>query len=114
LLAFRGQNGAEALVLVQRAIELEGETPDLLDTRALAYLRTDQSDAAIRDLEDAVTVDPSGEKYFHLARAYQMAGRRREASEALRKAKEARLTVETLHPLERGSYNELVGQLARR
>jgi tetratricopeptide (TPR) repeat protein len=114
LLALRGSNGSEALALVQRAIELEGETPDLLDTRALAYLKTDQADAAIRDLEDAVTVDPSGEKYFHLARAYQLAGRRREASEALRKAKEARLTAETLHPLERDSYNELLGLLARR
>ena len=68
LLVRREGKGTEALQLVTEAILKDGPTPDLLDTRALAYMAMGQSDLAIKDLEDAVGVRPSPLKYVHLAR----------------------------------------------
>jgi tetratricopeptide (TPR) repeat protein len=85
-----------------------------VDTRALAYLALNQVDKAVRDLENATVVDPSPEKYFHLARAYHMAGRRESANQALKRAKELGLSPEGLHPLERVSYLQLTGNQASR
>jgi tetratricopeptide (TPR) repeat protein len=97
----------EAVELVGKAIALDGETPDLLDTRGVAYLATNQPDLAIRDLETAIAVTPTAEKYFHLARAYQAAKRRGDANQAFNQATTKGLTESTLHPLERPAYAEL-------
>ena len=70
---------------------LDGPAPDLLDTRAVAYLAMGRDDLAIKDLEDAVAVRPSPLKYLHLAEAYLMASRRSEATLALHSAKTAGL-----------------------
>ncbi len=69
ILTMRGSHSDEALALIQRAIDLEGETPDYLDTRAIALLASGQPEPAIQDLKNAVAVDPKPEKFFHLARA---------------------------------------------
>ena len=67
MLALRGSEKAgEAIKLVGQAIELEGETPDLLDTRGIAQLALNRPDQATRDLEDAISVSPTPDKYFHL------------------------------------------------
>jgi tetratricopeptide (TPR) repeat protein len=113
LLALQGGREDEALSLANRAIELDGAIPDLLDTRALAYLATGRGDLAIQDLEEAIAVSPAPDKSFHLARAYALAGRRREADEALQEARDAGLRPEDLHPLERATYQLLLKQLER-
>ena len=59
LLARRDGRGTGALEVIARAILLDGPTPDLLDTRGIAYLAMGRSDLAIKDLEDAVAVAPS-------------------------------------------------------
>jgi tetratricopeptide (TPR) repeat protein len=114
LLALREGRGAEALKLVQQAIDLEGDTPDLLDTRALAYLATGKSDAAITDLENAVAVTPGPDKYFHLALAYRDKDRKDDAAASLRKGQQMGLSAESLNPLERSSYARLVEALPQR
>ena len=113
LRARRDGNGAEALKLVGQAMSLDGPAPDLLDTRAVAYLAIGRNDLAIKDLEDAVGVHPSALKYLHLAEAYLMASRRSEATVALRSARTAGLSTESLLPLERETCRRLLAELAR-
>ncbi len=100
-------NADVALSLVDRAIELVGETPNLLDTRALAHLAKGLPELAIRDLEDAIAAKATAAEYFHLARAYEAARRKSDAAQALQKAKDLGMTVESLHPLERPHFIEL-------
>ncbi|HEV3162523.1 MAG TPA: tetratricopeptide repeat protein [Isosphaeraceae bacterium] len=113
MLAVQGTKQTEALSLINQAIELYGETPDLLDTRALVHLAMGQHEVAAHDLEDAIVAGPSAETYLHLARAYLADGRRSDADEALRRANSSGLKVGTLHPLERKSYDLLVEALTR-
>jgi len=111
MLALRGE-GDKALPFIRDAIELEGETPDLLDTRALVHLANGRADLAIRDLEDAISVQTNNaDMYFHLAQAYQMADRPDEAKATFQQAQTMGLTIDDLHPLERESYDRLVGVL---
>jgi cellulose synthase operon protein C len=114
LLARRDGNGSEALEVIARAILLDGPTPDLLDTRAIAYLAMGRSDLAIKDLQDAVAVNPSGLKFAHLAQAYLMANRRIDAGAAFESAKAAGLRTENLAPLEKKACRGLLEELAQR
>jgi tetratricopeptide (TPR) repeat protein len=108
LLALQGgPKATEALDLIQRAMGIDGETPDLQDTRAMVYLALERPEDAIRDLEEAIAVNPTPEKYFHLARACRAAGQKTEAREHYRKAVELGLVANALHPLERPYFNEL-------
>src|SRR5262249_15610761 len=50
LLALRADKGAEALAMIQRAIELAGPLPELLDTRATVYLALQDGGRAVKDL----------------------------------------------------------------
>ncbi len=103
-----GDRVSEAEPLIERAIASEGTNPELLDTRAIVYLATGRYDDAIRDLEEAVREKASGEKYFHLARAYRLTGTRSaDAVDAFKKAKDLGLTLDRVHPLERKEYTEL-------
>ena len=113
LLALQDGRGSEALSLAQQAIDLDGETPGLLDTRAVAYLATGQADLAIKDLEDSIAVQPLPDIYFHLARAYLAKGRQGDAGKALQRAHELGFTEQKLSPLERKSYQQLLSALAK-
>jgi tetratricopeptide (TPR) repeat protein len=113
LLARRDGNGIAALKLISEGILHDGPTPDLLEARAIAYLTTGQSDAAVKDLEDAIAVRPSPLKYLHLAEAYLTASRRKEATTALQSAKTAGLNADTLSPLEREKCRQVLAQLSQ-
>ena len=113
LLARRDGNGGEALKLVSEAVDRDGPTADLLEARAIAYLTIGQSDVAIKDLEDAIAVQPSPLKYLHLAEAYLAASRRNDATAALQNAKTAGLNPDALSPLERENYRQLLATVAR-
>ncbi|WP_165066903.1 tetratricopeptide repeat protein [Paludisphaera rhizosphaerae] len=113
LLATLGVRGPEALKLAERAIELNGPRPDLIDTRGVAHLAMGHADLAARDLQDAVAVTPAPDKYFHLARAYLMAKKIDEARAALREAVDLGLQEGSLHPLERPALRTLTAALAR-
>ena len=60
VLAFEPGKGREALETINRAIALDGPKPDLLDTRAVVQLSLGQSEPAVRDLQDAIAVNPAG------------------------------------------------------
>ncbi len=114
LLSIQNSKGAEALKVANESIALAGPRPQILDTRALAYMVLNQADAAIKDLEDAVAVEPSAEIYVHLARAYWMANRFEDAGKAMKEASTLGLQIEKIHPLERDAYKKLLADLARR
>ena len=81
LLALRNNDKTpEALQLINRAIELHGANPSLLDTRAVALIRAGQGELAIKDLGEARAQNPQSVNYaVHLAWAYETAGRLDEA-----------------------------------
>jgi tetratricopeptide (TPR) repeat protein len=114
LLALEDHNAAEALAVVNRAIEVAGPTAGLLDTRAVAYIIGGQSSLAIQDLLEVTAQSPSASVFFHLAQAYAARNDLKAASDALQKAKALGLEANKLHPLERAAYQRLLGQLASR
>jgi tetratricopeptide (TPR) repeat protein len=111
MLAFKEGIGAEALVLAQRAIELAGPNPQLLDTRAVIYLRTGQADRAVQDLQQTMKQSPTPDMYFRLAQAQHLANRPSAAAAAFAKATEAGLCLDALHPLERPGFERLASEL---
>jgi tetratricopeptide (TPR) repeat protein len=117
LLALKGGHANEALKLVNLAVDLTGPNPTILDTRAVASLGLNQPAAgelAVQDLDVVIAESPSPTAYFHLAQAHLLAGRKREALQAWRKANEgAPLKPESVHPLERSALERLFEVLGR-
>jgi cellulose synthase operon protein C len=112
LLATKGQKADEALTHIQRAIDLDGPLPGLLDTRAIVYLAQGKSESAVKELEDIVIDNPTGTSYFHMAQAYHAAKNKPAAREALQKAlKTYNLKEKELHPFEREKYQQLQAEL---
>jgi tetratricopeptide (TPR) repeat protein len=111
LLALMGKGPVEALGTIQMAIDEAGPLAELLDTRAVVYLRMGQGDRAVTDLLQAVALAPSAAKYLHLAQAYLLAGDRRAARAAERQSRAKQLREADLHPLERKSLMLIAKQL---
>jgi tetratricopeptide (TPR) repeat protein len=111
LLAQRSENGAEALALIQRALDLAGPRPELLDTRAVALLSLKRHEQALADLRKAVAESPTALTYFHMARALDMGQDRAGATAALRDAKRMGLNEQHLHPLEQEACAKLLEEL---
>jgi tetratricopeptide (TPR) repeat protein len=105
---------AEALELINRAIELLGPQPDLLDTRASVYLALGKNDLAIVDLELANADRPLPMRYFHLAQAHRAANNNKTAADLLKKATGAGLKAEHLHPAERVAFIKLLSEMDQR
>jgi tetratricopeptide (TPR) repeat protein len=114
LLGWQREHAAEALKLVNRALELRGPVAPLLDTRGGIYLALDNTRAALSDLEAALAQEPTAVRHAHLARAHWSNGRAREASAALDRARAASLDPDALHPLDRAAYLELARRLTRK
>jgi tetratricopeptide (TPR) repeat protein len=110
LVTLHQRQASKALELSQRAIEHAGPAPALLDTRALAYLAAGQHEQAVSDLEEAVHLEPSGTRYYHLAQAYRAAKNGPAAGLALRKAKSLGLNAQTVHPLERADFEKFAAE----
>ena len=108
LLAFQSGKEPEALELIDRAIEIVGSDPTLLDTRAVVSLQLASPDAALKDLNDALAADSRKlALYFHLARTHQMKKSLAEASKAFRKGENLGLEEDKIDPLEREVYRKL-------
>ena len=100
---------AEALATINAAIQIQGPTPQLLDTRALAYLANGSFALAQQDLQIAQSIEPSAVYAAHLAFVERAEARlsdpRSEAgSLRFRNAQELGLTKDQLHPLEWPQY----------
>jgi len=96
------ETGIDPLDLVQQAAQILGPTSDILDTRAVVYTAQGKYDAAIEDLNYAVTANPSASKYFHLAVAHLGAGNNSQAIDAWQKAHE--LTKDVRSTLNRKEF----------
>jgi tetratricopeptide (TPR) repeat protein len=114
LLACQGMKCAEALDLVQQAIDRGGANAGLLDTRAVVYLALSRADAAIKDLEEAIADSPSAVRYLHLAAAEFAAHNPQSAGKAFQKVYVMGLVLDQLHPFDRANYDKLKTELARR
>ena len=89
-------------------MKLRGPLPDLLDTRGVIYLKAGDFQHAIADLNEAAAGAPSPAKYFHLAQAYLGAKNKEAATQSWDKARKSGLKEESLHPLEVGTYKEVL------
>ncbi len=107
LLAVGPGSGEDAPALITAAVEQYGPLPALLDTRAVVHLKAGQPDLAVKDLREAVRLEPTPERYFHLAQAYRQSKNRQEAAQAFRQGKEAGLKAASLHPLEAPALDAL-------
>ncbi len=108
-----GQPG-EALALVDRAIARGGRLPALVDTRAVALIRSGDCRRALLELGDARAADPRNISLaLHQAWAFQCAGQPEQARRAFRTAEELGLRLEARHPLERGFIDRLLRELNR-
>src|SRR5262249_32359968 len=104
----------EALDLIQRAVELGGDTAAFLDTRGIVHLALGKTDRAVEDLEEANAQLPSAVRCFHLARAYQTAGKHGSAVTALQPADKLGLHEERLEPLERARFRQVRDEIGQR
>src|SRR5207302_1233544 len=110
LLAYRAEKTAEAMSLINRAIDLAGQVPDLLDTRALIYMKLGTPQRALNDLDNAIQDAPSASLYFHRAQAQRLSDRIG-AIASLKKARELKLDRGSLHALEQPAYDDLLKSL---
>ncbi len=113
LLALSKHDGAEALQMIDRAIELDGPQAALLDTRAVALLAKGDAARAVKDLEEAITETPTALRYFHLAQVHDRAKNRKAAADAWRRGKNLGLTEDTVDVLERPTFQRLRAELDR-
>jgi tetratricopeptide (TPR) repeat protein len=108
-LAMQKKSLPEALEFANQAMQLLGQTSDLLDTRGMVYLSMENFAAAANDFSEAVLVqDPSPLKLLHLAYAQDMAGDRLGARQTLLRAKDMKLDTDALSKIEQGFYAKIV------
>lgn len=91
----------EGLEHANEALKRLGYQPHVLDTRGVIHLRLKKIPEAIKDLEAAVAAIPSGPIFFHLAKAYEAAGRSADAETFRKRAKESGMSLDQLQPSER-------------
>jgi Tfp pilus assembly protein PilF len=111
LLALRGGDTAEALALVERAVELAGPVGALLDTRGVVHLKRGQTEQAVKDLQQALMQASSPGRYLHLALAHHRGRDRAAAARAWRQVTASGLGQEAVHPLEREDFVRLTREL---
>jgi len=107
LLAAAGDS-QQSLSLAQEAINELGPVPDLLDTRAVAYMAGKQPDKAIADLELAIAGDSAAIRHFHMALAQLMKGDEDAAARAMQQARELGLDEQTMSESERAKLEKLL------
>jgi tetratricopeptide (TPR) repeat protein len=114
LLAMHSGKCQEALDTIGRAIEIWGPRPQLLDTRVTVFLKMGKTEDALRDAETANADQTSAAWLFNLSQAQWTAKNSKAAAEAFKRAKEAGLKMEQLHPLDRPTFAQLAKELDQR
>jgi cellulose synthase operon protein C len=107
LMALQNVKLDDSLKMVNQAIEIAGPVGAMLDSRATVYIAQGQADKALADLTSALADSETPVRLFHQAQAYDLAGRRSDASSAMEKAVQKGLTKEMLHPLELPAFQKL-------
>lgn len=114
LLAVRGGRASEAQTLIDRAVAVAGPSPDRQDTQAVIQMAQGSSNRAINTLEQLVATSPTPSRYFHLAQAYVMGQNRTAAAATLQKATKLGLGPDSVHPVERNPYAQLIQEFGIR
>jgi tetratricopeptide (TPR) repeat protein len=104
-LALQKKQLDEALTLIEKAIELAGANPSLLDTRALVYLARGDTKQALADVDRAIVQAPQAVSYFHKARILLAENQSGAAHDAETRARELGLRFDLLHPLDRAALD---------
>lgn len=99
----------EGLEMVEKAIAKVGRQSHLVDTRGVILLRLGRVDEAINDLKVAAGLMPTGPIYYHLARAYKMAGNQADFERYRDLSRKAGLRADQLQASERGEAEKLIG-----
>jgi Tfp pilus assembly protein PilF len=108
VLAMKPEGRKEALQLIDRAIAITGEDPELLDSKGWILLQGRQAVEAEALFREAVSLPPGDPRHhFHLALACQAQGKDHEAQEAFQTARNAKLSVNLLTPQERVQWAAL-------
>jgi cellulose synthase operon protein C len=110
LQAMQKKQFPEALKNLSEALAVIGPHPDLLDTRALVYLKMNKPDQSLEELFQAMDQDPSAIAQFHLACVYNHKRNRQSAMNAWEEMKQRKLTRDDVHPLEWPAFDALVQQ----
>lgn len=105
------QSTGEAVGLMREAIDILGPISDILDTRATIWLGRGEYQAAVDDMELAVTDKPTASKYFHKAQAHMGLGQKGDALAAWEKAENLGLSRESVGRLEQEAYDKLAAQM---
>jgi tetratricopeptide (TPR) repeat protein len=108
LLALQRENLDEAMSLIGRVIDMEGETPFLLDTRGMVRLAKNETKEALIDFEKAVSGFPHPLLRFHLAWAYSVSGNLVESKKQIERASKDGLDTAQIHVLERPILTRLL------
>jgi tetratricopeptide (TPR) repeat protein len=109
ILAADPRTAERAQELVARATREVGLTGDLLDTRARVRITLKQFEQAERDLDDAIRLEPTALRWFHLAlsRLGQTPPRQDDAARAFHEAKRRGLEPRGVHPADLPAYGSL-------
>jgi exosortase len=108
LLAEQPGKTEEAIKHIDRAIDLAGRQPALLDTKAMALVHGGKPKEAVPLLEEAASSpNPDPRFYFHLAVAYHRTQQPEKAADALRKADQGDLQGTVLTEKDRQLLREL-------
>jgi Flp pilus assembly protein TadD len=107
-------NVDEALQLINRAIEIRGSVPTLVDTRGVVFIRAKLFDRALQDLRVARAGEPTNPSYaFHLAWALLGGGNTEEARKEFREAERLGVEAKVNDPLSRKVLDKMRQTLAR-
>ena len=101
----------EAEQLVNEAIETFGPVEDMLDTRAVVRIAQQKYDLAIEDMTLALSVSQDPVKYFHLAKAYILAGDGQAALKAWEQAKKFGFEKDALPILEKPAFDQILQKI---
>jgi tetratricopeptide (TPR) repeat protein len=118
LLAVDRDKAKEALDLINHAIAESGPLANLRDTRAVIYLALNQPTLAIADLNAALeslgSTEPRPLYHLHLARAFELAGKRLEAKASWQRANAAGLDEKKLTGANKTFFRQLAGVVAEK
>jgi tetratricopeptide (TPR) repeat protein len=112
LLSADSRTAERALELVARAIREVGLTGDLLDTRARVLITLKSFNEAERDLGDAIRLQSTPLRWFHLAvsRLGQSPPKAEDAAKAFKEAKRRGLEPRGIHPVDLPTFKILEAQ----
>lgn len=112
LLAADPKTAERALELVNLATREMGMTGDLLDTRARVRITLKQFAEAERDLNDAIRMEPTAVRWFHLAvsRLGQTPPKIEDADKAFKEALRRGLELKSVHPADRPTFEALAAR----